>query len=84
MLYLLAMSNDHNGNSPLSLALSMPSFDILEVLVLAGLNLEALVAVHPQLLSVESSQALGLVSASGKFEIVFNPLRIVNTYCLEG
>ena len=70
LLYLLTTAKNHHGKSPLALALSMSVLDILGVLLVAGLDLPALIAIDPDLMNYSSPQCLSLISASGKFIII--------------
>ncbi|KAK8725281.1 hypothetical protein OTU49_010794 [Cherax quadricarinatus] len=68
LLHRLAGGPDHQGTTPLALAVSATNSDMLAALNHAGLDIPALISHNVRLLSLASSAAMALVSSSNRSE----------------
>lgn len=66
LLHWLASGSDHQGSTPLALAVAHPTGDLLAALCQAGLDLPALLSHDPSLMKHASPACLALLSNSSK------------------
>lgn len=68
LLHWLAGGPDHQGITPLALAVASPTADLLAALGHAGLDIPALLSHDPSLLKLSSSACLTLLSSSSELQ----------------
>ncbi|XP_063841624.1 cortactin-binding protein 2-like isoform X3 [Scylla paramamosain] len=68
LLHWLAGGPDHQGTTPLALAVASPTADLLAAMGHAGLDIPALLSHDPSLLKLASSACLALLSSSSQSE----------------